>query len=70
MKTHKIRYAGYDYYLGGYDGSFTTYCGINEGCSENLSESGLVGEHEKCTCKKCNKAYIKAMGYIDNQLME
>ena len=28
MKTHKVKFAGYDYYSGGYDGSFNTYCGI------------------------------------------
>ncbi len=61
MKTHKVKTAGYDYYLGGYDGSFTTYCGISEGCSEDLAEKGLVNEHDKCTCKKCEAAYEKYM---------
>ena len=38
MKTHKVKFAGYDYYSGGYDGSFNTYCGITEECSEELFE--------------------------------
>lgn len=61
MKTHKIKIAGYDSYLGGFDGSFTTYCGLNERCSEDLKEERLVGEHDKCTCKKCELAYQKHM---------
>ena len=65
MKTHKVRYVGYDYYLGGFDGSFTTYCGISEDCSEELSENYIVGEHDECTCKKCNRAYNKAMDKLD-----
>jgi len=61
MKTHKLKIVGYDHYLGGHDGSFQTYCGINEKCSEDIAEYYLVGEHDKCSCKKCNKAYQKAI---------
>lgn len=56
MKTHKIKIAGYDHYLGGHDGTF-----VNEKCSEDIKEYYLVGEHDSCSCKKCNKAYQNAI---------
>lgn len=68
MKTHKIRFAGWDSYLDVPDGSFRTYCGITETCNEDLAEKGIVGEHEECTCLICQKAYRAAMRKVDEAL--
>lgn len=67
MKTHKIKSGG-EYTINGRDDGFKTYCGLTDynTKSENLTEHCLVGIHDKCTCKKCNKAYIRKM---KNQLL-
>ena len=57
MKTHKIRFGG-DFTISGLDDTFRTYCGITEGCSEDM-ERQFVGTHDECTCKKCEKSYRK-----------
>lgn len=59
MKTHKVKSNGliidqpHDW--------FNTFCGISDDNSptEDLIENYLVGEHDECTCKICNKAYKK-----------
>lgn len=60
MKIHIIKYAFYDIY-NGYDGTFTTYCGITEECSKELYEGYLCSGDSihLATCKKCIKNHLK-----------
>lgn len=60
MKSHKVKHGG-EFTVSGYNESRSTYCGITEP-SENLI---LVGKHEECTCKTCNKAYQAEMKKLD-----
>lgn len=53
MKTHKIRHGG-DFTEWGWDNSFRTYCGITEGCGEDVK---FVDRRDECTCKKCKRGY-------------
>lgn len=56
-RTHKIKYGG-DSTISGIDDTFRTYCGITEGCSEDM-ERQFVDRHAPCTCKKCEISYQK-----------
>ena len=57
MKSHKIKHGG-DYSAYGWDDTFRTFCGISSDgkYSEDIQ---LVGEHDNCTCAKCNRSYQK-----------
>ena len=63
--THKTRFGG-EFTINGIDDTFTTYCGLNEWntTSDDLFENRLVGRHDECTCKKCNKSYEKEMDLL------
>jgi len=57
MKTHKIRFGG-EFTINGIDDTFMTYCGLNE-WNTTSDDLQIVGEHDECTCKNCNKSYNK-----------
>ena len=63
FKTHMIKYADTE--------SFTTMCGIDDGCSEDfwLDETTLIefGNISKCTCKKCIAIYNKRLEQHENE---
>ena len=73
MKTHKVRYADWDSHYGCYDGSFTTFCGLTENNSEEVSDN-TVAMDDHCTCKTCERAYQKHLKefneYLDREIAE